>query len=203
MNNVTPVCEQDEVSESLEKVDRLVFALDEAVVNFCDVAFAPYASTDFYDALTEQGYEEPDLISAHSLSIYLLLHRDHVTSCFRKALLNNVSTGSTVDAHEDVMKRIHGITLQKAASRLLGSLHTNSRHSNHQRRPRTHPTSLDLADVTGDLLLCVATLDSMGAFCPIQDEIDAPTCALFILCLHHALITEMSIADELPALVSF
>lgn len=185
----TPTSRHEPALPSQEVVDRLALALDTAILDFCEVAFAPYGSEDFYRRLIDERYVEPDLISVHAMSLHLLMHREFIVSDFRDALLSvhpqanehAACSGDTVCAAASMLRR--------AVCRLEGHHRTPASHA----APGVHPlgAAAFVAKPEDELLLSALVLDGVKTLFPFQAGIDAPTLALFLMCLQRALESEL------------
>ena len=182
----------------LGNANRAACALEEAIFEFCEVAFAPYANADLYDALVSEQFEDPDLTSVHDLCIHLYRHRAQVTSRFRDALLKVDFEKAMHFACAEDTSCSSASTLHRAACGMRRRKQAELPfESSNRDRALAYTATLNFTDEDGLLLLSAAVLDTLEVFFPAQSEVDTPTLALFLLVLRKSLSADPGIAKAI------
>lgn len=174
-----------------QRTKLLQFALEEAILDFCSVAFSPHRNTDLYDTLYVLGYDENDLLSSRSLSIHLYLFREQVNTTFLNAVNWQLRTSHFLAERPLTRCAKEGILL-RALRRLQGKpTYTTLRESS-----MASSVSLN-AYAKSDLNLCAVALESLDNFIPPMSSVNEATAVLFLLCLQRSLLTHRCTLREL------
>ena len=176
---------------SRSMIDRMCLAVEESLMDVCEVAFSRDGQREVMSRLKMEGYGEPDLVSVNVMCRHLYLHRKIIVDEVRDALchLDDKPIGFllTSSLKETSLRRAVDVFKSRSwIKRLRAQIDGDA-------------ISLDLqylmSSEGGVYLLCVRLLSRVRGLLPEYAEIDDASLALYLLCLRVEIATEMARAN--------
>lgn len=169
-------------------IDRICLAVDESLLDVCEVAFSTDEQREVKARLAAEGYAEPDLISVNVMCRHMYLHRKAIVNEFRDLLFG---------LDEKPIGYLFASALKETSLNRAVAVYKNRSWI---RRIRAHLGNEAIALRVDDLmtseggvyLLCVCLLSKIRGLLPEYTEIDDSSLALYLLCLRVEIAAEMA-----------
>lgn len=176
---------------SRSMIDRMCLAVEESLMDVCEVAFSTADQREVMSRLKMEGYGEPDLVSVNVMCRHMYLHKKVIVDEFRDTLCNlddkRIGFLLTSSPEETSLRRAVGVFKSRSwIKRLRAQINGDAISLN---------LECLMSSEGGVYLLCVHLLSKIRGFLPEYAEIDDASIALYLLCLRVEVATEMARAN--------